>query len=128
MSKLGPRDRERLGNLEILNTRVQHLHSLVERFAAERMDVTPHINALRRSFTQLKLESSGMGFDNMSQLCGSMDTAARRGGSKPFKSRILREGVASLRFLLEVEERSIRSHAKDGSARDARTDTTDDSG
>lgn len=110
--KLGPRDRERLANLEVLQSRVQHLHGLVERFAAERQDVTPHVTAIRRAFTRLKLETSGLGFDSMSQLCGSMDTAARRGGSQPFKSRILREGVASLRFLLEVEERSIRSQTK----------------
>jgi hypothetical protein len=116
--KLSPRERERLSNLEILQTRVQHVHGLVERFAAEREDVTPHIVAIRRAFSRLKLELSGMGFDTMAQICGSLDTAARRGGSQPLKSRILREGVGSLRFQIEVEQRSIRTREQMGSALD----------
>lgn len=119
MTKFGPRERERLANVQMLQDRVQHLHGLVERFAAERNDVTPHINAIRRAFTRLKLETAGMGLDSLSQLCGSMDTAARRGGSKPFKTRILREGIGSLRFMLEVEERSLRTQAKSESGPEA---------
>ena len=35
--------------------------------------------------------------------------AARRSGSLVSKSRILREGVGSMRFQLELEARSLRS-------------------
>jgi chemotaxis protein histidine kinase CheA len=106
---LGPQERQRLVELETFQQRVQHLHGLVERFAAERQDLEPHINAIRRAFNRLKMELAGAGFDSMSQLCSSLDTAAKRTGSKPFKARILREGIGSLRMQLDVEQRSVRA-------------------
>jgi len=106
---LGTQERQRLAELETFQQRIQHLHGLVERFAAERQDLEPHVTALRRAFNRLKMELAGAGFDSMSQLCASLDTAAKRSGSKPFKTRILRDGVGSLRMQIDVEQRSVRA-------------------
>jgi hypothetical protein len=55
-----------------------------------------------------------------------MEMAVSRGGSQLTKSRILREGVGSLRFQLELEQRSLVSadmslhdEAKDDAPEDA---------
>jgi hypothetical protein len=106
---LGPQERQRLAELETFQQRVQQLHGLVERFAAERDDLDPHIMAMRRAFSRLKMELAGAGFDVMAQLCSSMDVAAKRTGTKPFKTRILRDGIGSLRMQLEVAQRSVRA-------------------
>ena len=108
---------QQLAQIEQLQGRVQNVHGLVERFAAERQDVEPHVIAIRRAFSRMKLELTGMGFDNMAQVCAAMELAARRGGSQLFKARILRDGVASLRMQLEVEERSVRSAFEEARSR-----------
>jgi hypothetical protein len=63
----------------------------------------------KRGFGRLKIQLMGAGLDAMSQLCGAMEMAARRGMSQTQKARILREGVGSLRFQLEMAQRSVRS-------------------
>lgn len=118
--KLGPRARQRLAELEGLSAKVQSLHGKVERFAAERNDLDPHVTALRRSFTQLKLELAGMGLDSMAQVCAGLEMATRRGGSQPFKSRVLREGIGSLRMQLDVQQRVARSDLSAGRVVDAK--------
>ena len=72
---------------------------------------------MARAFSQLKIQFMGAGLDSMSQLCGSLEIAARRGVSYMQKVRILREGVGSLKFQLEMEQRAIVS---DDQARQAR--------
>jgi HPt (histidine-containing phosphotransfer) domain-containing protein len=104
--------RQKLGELETLLGRVQTIHGLVERYAAERGDLNPHVTGLRRAFVRLKTELAGLGFDSMAQVCAAMDQAARRGGSLQFKVRILRDGVGSLRMQLEVEQRLVRAESE----------------
>ena len=106
---LGPQERQRLAELETFQQRIQNLHGLVERFAAERQDLEPHVQALRRAFIRLKMELAAAGFDAMAQLCASLDLAAKRTGSKPFKARILRDGVGSLRMQMDVAQRGVRA-------------------
>jgi hypothetical protein len=73
--------------------------------------------AITRGFGQLKMQLMGAGLDAMSQLCGSMEIASKRGLSFMQKVRILREGVGSLKFQLEMEQRAVVS---DDEARQAR--------
>jgi hypothetical protein len=109
-------DRQRLAFLGTLDGKVQHLHGLVERFAIESSDQL--VPAVRRAFVQLKLQLMGAGYDAMAQLCGGLDMAARRGGSRTMKVRILREGVGSLRLQVELEQRAIRSEAEQRAEKD----------
>jgi hypothetical protein len=87
--------------------RLHRVHSLVEQYAAATTNHEALAQPLRRAFQQLKLRFMGAGYDSLSQLCGSMELASTRGGSVPTKIRILREAVGSLRFQLELEQRSI---------------------
>jgi hypothetical protein len=105
--KLRPQTQMKLAGLEEFVQRVQHVHGLVERYATTRGDADPFVMPIRRAFQQLKMRFMGAGFDALSQLCASMEQAVARGGSQATKSRILREGVGSLRFQLELEQRSI---------------------
>lgn len=108
---LTPQDRERLQTLEELRGRVQRLHGLVERFAAERGDPDPHAIAIRRTLSQLRLEFTGHSLDSLSQTCAAMEQTARRGASQQQKARALRDGVGSMRLHLETAQRNIRAAA-----------------
>jgi hypothetical protein len=106
-----PRERQQLAMLESLEHRVQRIHGLVERFAAEQQDPEPIALAVRRAFAELKVHLSGAGLDAMAQTCAALEIAARRSGGRVSKVRVLREGVGSLRFQIEAERRGLRGVA-----------------
>jgi hypothetical protein len=111
MSNLSPAALQKLATLHHMTERVHHLHGLVERFATTRDPklAEPLVQPMKRAFGRLKLELSGAGLDSLSQLVGSMEVAAGRGGSIQMKIRILRDGVGSIRFQLDQEARSVAS-------------------
>lgn len=111
--KLDPRIRRRLAVIEEFLQKVQHVHGLVEQFATARSDPEQYSRVIRRTFTQLKRELTGAGMDAMAQQCAALEIAAGRFGSVRFKARVLREGVASLRSQLEVEQRTLTMVRKD---------------
>jgi hypothetical protein len=115
-ASLSAADRQRLSLLESIDARLQALHGLVERFAVARDDLL--VPAIRRTFSQLKRECTGAGMDAIAQQCGALDVAARRGGSRTLKVRVLREGVGSMRHQIEVQQRAVRTEAADRAARD----------
>jgi hypothetical protein len=94
-----------------MSDKVQSAYGLVERYAATRDEHQAEMMAqpLKRAFGKLKLELMGAGLDSLSQLAGAMEIAAGRGGAKNSKARILREGVGSLRFQIEQEQRKTIS-------------------
>ena len=49
----------------------------------------------------------GAGLDSISQLAGGMEIAAGRSGNQGTKTRILREGVGSVKFQMELAQRLI---------------------
>lgn len=107
--KLSSQAQTRLASLAAMADKVQHVHGLTERFAATRDPrqaeaMTP---PLKRAFGRLKLELLGAGLDSMSQLSGALEIAAGRGQGQQQKVRILREGVGSLRFQIEQEQRKV---------------------
>jgi hypothetical protein len=111
MSNLSPAALQKIATLHHMTERVQHIHGLVERFATTRDPklAEPLVQPMKRAFGRLKLELSGAGLDSLSQLAGSMEVAAGRGGSIQMKIRILRDGVGSIRFQLDQEARSVTS-------------------
>jgi hypothetical protein len=101
-------------NLKILEigeflTKVARVHGLVEQYATARARPEQYELPAMRALQQLKLRFMGAGFDTLSQLCGAMETSLRRGGSQVTKARILREGVATLKFQLELAARSTKT-------------------
>jgi hypothetical protein len=107
--KLSPTAQLKLNELQEFLTKVQRAHGLVELYATAKIHPEQYEMPVRRIFEQLKLQFMGAGYDALSQLAGSMVMAVRRGGSHVNKGRILREGVGSMRFQLELEGRSIVS-------------------
>lgn len=101
----------KIATLNTVLDRVQKVYSQVERYAAEKNPKHAEMmtQPLKRSFGQLKLELMGAGLDSLSQLAGSMEIAAGRGGAQQTKVRILREGVGSMRFQVEQEQRKVVS-------------------
>jgi hypothetical protein len=115
--KLTAAAQQKIATLREHLEKVQRVHGLVEQYAVAKtsQDVLSH--AVKRAFAQLKRELMGDGFDNMSQLAGSMEIAAGRSIGQQTKMRILRDGVASLRFQIELEQRAIVSAAEQAEAR-----------
>ena len=109
--KLSPQTQIKIAALRKMAEKVQHVHGLVERYAAARDQRQAEMQALplKRAFGRLKLDLMGAGFDTLSQLAGSMEIAAGRGGSQRNKARILREGVGSLRFQVDHEQRKLKA-------------------
>lgn len=113
---MNPKDAERLRLLESLTPRVQHVHGLVERFAATPAAAEQYAPAIQRACGQLKKQLTGAGLDTIAQTCGAMEMTARRGGSNAARARSLREGVGGLRLQIETRIRAIRLEAKKMSA------------
>lgn len=109
--KLSPRAQMKLATLQGMADKVQHVHGLVERYATTRdpRQAEGLAMPIKRTFGRLKIELMGAGLDTLSQLAGSMEIAAGRGGSQRNKARILREGVGSLRFQVEQEQKKVVS-------------------
>jgi hypothetical protein len=125
---LSPRARAKLADLALLVEKAHRVHGLVEQLAASRGVGADHlVSAIVRNFGQLRLDFMGAGMDALSQLAGAMQIAARRGLSTESKIRILREGVGSIRFQLELAQRAIISddraaQQKEAAERDAGAD------
>jgi hypothetical protein len=120
--KLSPTAQTRLSILNEFHARVQRVHGIVEQYSTSKTNPDQYLMAMTRAFSQLKMQFMGAGFDAMSQLCGSMEIASKRGLSYMQKVRILREGVGSLRFQLELEQRAVVSDDQLRKAKEAVTE------
>jgi hypothetical protein len=109
---LSPAAQGKLAELAALLEKVHRAHSLVEQYAAARVNAEQFLLPLNRQLTQLKMQFMGAGLDSLSQLAGSMELASRRGMSPLARVRVLREGVGSIRFQVELAQRAIVTEAK----------------
>lgn len=108
--KLSPKAQQRMATLRTMADKVQHVHGLVERYAVTKSDTHADMMVLtmKRAFNRLKLELLGAGLEAMSQLAASMELAAGR-GTRRQRIRVLREGVGSLRYQVESEQRKVET-------------------
>jgi hypothetical protein len=113
MSGVDPRTAGKLAALGDLSRSAQTIHGLTEQFAAARSNEDQFAQQLKRRYGHFKRSLMGAGFDQIAQLAGGMETAAGRSGSQRTKARILREGIASLRSQLELEERIVRASGEE---------------
>ena len=109
MGAIGPREQVKLAAIADFSRAVQTLHGLTEQFAAARADEDQYAQQMKRRYGRLKRSLMTAGFDQIAQLAGSMESAAGRSGSQRVKARTLREGIASIRFALDTQERVLRS-------------------
>lgn len=112
--KHSPQATQKLATLQTMLDRVQAVYGQVERYAATRdpEQAQALTMPLRRALDKLKLDLMGAGLDSLSQLAGSMEIATRRGGSQQNRARILREGIGSMRFQIEQEQRKVVAEAE----------------
>jgi hypothetical protein len=105
---ISPQAQAKLAMLREMARKVDHVRGLVEQYAVARgKNGDLLIIPIKRAFGRLKLELMGAGLDSLSQLAGSMELAARRGSNQQNKARILREGVGSMVFQMELEQRAV---------------------
>ena len=107
--KLSANAQVQLATLQGFSAKVARVNGLVEQYASAKMNPDQYVMPMQRLFGQLKLQFMGVGLDTLSQLCGAMEIASKRGLSHPQKSRILREGVGSLKFQLDLAQRTVVS-------------------
>lgn len=96
-----------MAQLEDITRLVQHSYALVEQFAAARTGQQGLGLSMRRQFRRLKTKLTLSGYDQLGQIAGSLEIAAGRGMGASAKTRILREGIASLKFQLGQEHTLI---------------------
>ena len=123
--KLSPAAALKVNELEGFVPKVQHLHTLVEQYAAAKVNPDNWCGNIKRSGEQLKMKLMGVGLDNMSQLCSALAQAAGRAGNQTQKARLLRELVGNLRFQLDLAIRTIiiedeREKMKEKEAKEAK--------
>lgn len=99
----------KINTLRTMGEKAQSVYGMVERFAGTRdaKQAEQLSQPLKRAFGKLKLELMGAGLDTLSQLAGAMEIAAGRSGNQRQKTRILREGIGSIRFQIEQEQRKV---------------------
>jgi hypothetical protein len=105
--KLSPVAQQQLAVYEGFTQEVGRIHSLVEQFATAK---TGHENLramIKRSAGMSKLKFMTQGLAQLSQICGSIEMAAGRGGPPAAAARGLRELVGQLKFQVELGIRGV---------------------
>ena len=115
---LSPIAQQKLAQLEIYAPRVQHLHTLVETFAAAKTNQGTLIAAIKRAADTLKLSFMTAGLEQMSQTCNAVWMVAHRGGTQSTRTRTFREHVGTLKFQMELEARTILREDKERRAKE----------
>ena len=108
MAVISPRDQGKLDALTDITRAAQTIYGLTEQFAAARSGEDSIAHQIKRRYGRFKRNLSNAGFDQVAQLAGGMEMAAGRRGSQRMKTRILREGMGTIRHQLDMEERVIR--------------------
>lgn len=108
--KLSAKGQSRVAVLTEFQQKVQRIYGLVEQYASARGTGSEvFAMSLKRQLAIFKRELMGAGMDQLSQLAAAMEIAAARGTNQQFKTRVLREGVGSLKFQIEFEQRLVVS-------------------
>ena len=108
MGTISPRDQGKLDALADISRAAHSIYGLTEQFAVARSGEAAIAQQIKRRYGRFKRTLSNAGFDQIAQLAGGMEMAAGRRKAQRTKTRILREGMSSIRHQLDMEERSIR--------------------
>jgi hypothetical protein len=106
-SKMSPSAALKVSELESYAPRVGRLNSLVEQFAAEKVNPDNWSHQIKRTAGDLRLKLMTAGFESLSQICGTMVMTLSRSGNHGVKTRALREQVGNLKFQLENAIRTV---------------------
>ncbi len=104
--KLSAKAQETVEYLETLLKECDHFASLVEQYASARTNPDQLSGQLARELGQLRQKAMIKNLGFVADTAGQLGVQAGRSGSQPMKSRVLRDGVASLKALVE---RTVRA-------------------
>lgn len=108
-----------MAELSLVMEKVHRAHALVEQYAAAQTNPEQYAMKLGRVLMQLKFQFMGTGLDALSQLAGSMEITAKRSLPPSVKTRILRDGVGSLKSQMEIAQRAVVSEDRAAQAKEA---------
>jgi hypothetical protein len=99
--KLSAKHQELVEYLETLLRECDHFASLVEQYAAAKTNADQYSTLLSRELAQLRQKAMMRNVGFVADQAGQLSVVASRGGSAMMKSRMLRDGVVSLKALIE---------------------------
>ena len=99
--KLSAKHQELVEYLESLAKECDHFASLVEQYAAAKSNPDQYSSVLSRELAQLRQKAMMRNVGFVADQAGQLSVVASRGGSPMMKSRMLRDGVVSLKALIE---------------------------
>ncbi len=99
--KLSAKNQETVEYLESVMKECDHFASLVEQFASAKQNADQFSSQLSRELQQLRQKAMIQNLGFVADTAGQLSVAANRGGSPMMKSRMLRDGVVSLKALVE---------------------------
>jgi len=99
--KLTAKNQELVDYLDTLLKEMDHFASLVEQYAAAKSNPDQYSSLLSRALYQLRQKAMMRNIGFIADAAGQLSVAASRGGSPMMKARMLRDGVVSLKALIE---------------------------
>ncbi len=99
--KLTAKNQELVDYLDTLLKEMDHFASLVEQYAAAKSNPDQYSSLLSRELAQLRQKAMMRNIGFIADSAGQLSVAASRGGSPMMKARMLRDGVVSLKALIE---------------------------
>jgi len=99
--KLTAKNQELVDYLDTLLKEMDHFASLVEQYAAAKSNPDQYSSLLSRELAQLRQKAMMRNVGFIADSAGQLSVAASRGGSAMMKARMLRDGVVSLKALIE---------------------------
>jgi hypothetical protein len=99
--KLTAKNQELVDYLDTLLKEMDHFASLVEQYAAAKSNPDQYSSLLSRALSQLRQKAMMRNIGFIADSAGQLSVAASRGGSPMMKARMLRDGVVSLKALIE---------------------------
>lgn len=99
--KLTAKNQELVDYLDTLLKEMDHFASLVEQYAAAKSNPDQYSSQVSRELAQLRQKAMMRNIGFIADSAGQLSVAASRGGSPLMKARMLRDGVVSLKALIE---------------------------
>ena len=99
--KLSAKTLETIEYLEAVLKEADHLAALVEQYAAAKKGGDMYSTQVSRELGQLRQKAMMRNLGFVADAAGQLSVMASRGGSPMMKARVLRDGVASFRALVE---------------------------
>jgi hypothetical protein len=123
--KLSAKTEEEVVFMEHLLVQCDHIHKLVEEYAAAKKNTDAMVQAITRTLSQIRQRAMIANLGPLADQAGMLGVAAGR-GSQMQRVRILRDGLAGFKQVIErtmkaaIDADARHRHEEDGKRADAR--------